>query len=403
MGVKLYADTATKELVVTLAPDVNDKVEINAQIDVWSDLEEDWESTLALRRHTFPVVAIGGQTISAGKLGTTYVLLDPWQIRPYEADHELIITGNLFTESALVNLVLPTVGAYTVTATRNLSTLVEVVETEAAAGGGSFDDLMTDRVAGSYGDAIHRILWKARGGISGAVRTESVDSLETDGTVTAIERTTDFTMTNDESVVFVSFWAKFQGLDTSDQCMLEFYEAGLYPRYKVWWDVSAKNFVLEFRTSSTAVSTNFASTLLPSTLRDGSDYPVDDTWMHLMFTCHDVTSYLWVNGVSVGQGTGGGVPTTAAITLMNCVIGSARTDLPMDSGSGIAQLRFHKGWTDGAAFYTSDKWSRDMDDTTETELWLGWPLIDDGVEITGSGIDLSLDGGTFGTYGLRLY
>ncbi len=129
MGAKLYADTTAKALVVTLAPDGNDEVRVNAQIDVWSDLIEDWEATLALRRFTFPLVAIGGQTISAGKLGTTYVLLDPWQIAPYEADHELVIDGNLFTESALTKLVLPTVGGFTVIVTRNLSTLVEVVET----------------------------------------------------------------------------------------------------------------------------------------------------------------------------------------------------------------------------------------------------------------------------------
>lgn len=129
MGAKLYADTTAKKLVVTLVPDGNDEVRVNVQIDVWSDLIEDWESTLALRRFTFPLVAIGGQTISAGKLGTTYVLLDPWQIAPYEADHELIIDGNLFTESALTKLILPTVGGYTVVGTRNLSTLVEVVET----------------------------------------------------------------------------------------------------------------------------------------------------------------------------------------------------------------------------------------------------------------------------------
>ena len=284
----------------------------------------------------------------------------------------------------------------------NAAGLVVVPSTESS---GSFDDLMGSRVEGSYGDAIHRILWKARGGISSAASTESVDSLETDGTVTAAERTTNFTMTNDESVVFVSFWAKFQGLDASDQCMFEFYEDSLYTRYKVWWDVSAKNFVFTFKDATEIRDITYPSTLLPSSLIDGSNYPVDDTWMHLFFTCHDSSEYMYVNGVLVGQGTnsGGWVPTTAAITTMNCVLGSARTDLPLDSGSSIAQLRFHKGWTDGSAFYGSDKWSRDMDDTTETELWLGWPLIDDGVEITGSGIDLSLDGGTFGTYGLKLY
>ena len=132
MGAKLYADTATKTLVVTLAPDVNGRVTINTQIDIWSDLIEDWESTLALRRFTFPLVAIGGVTISTGKLGTSYVLKEPWQIAPYEADHEFLIDGNLATELETTLLVLPTVGAFTVSAPRKVSTLVEVVETEAA-------------------------------------------------------------------------------------------------------------------------------------------------------------------------------------------------------------------------------------------------------------------------------
>lgn len=128
MGAKLYADTATKTLVVTQVPDGNGFVEINVGADVWSDLIEDWQSDLTLRGHTFPLVAIGGQTISAGKLGTTFVLLDPWHMHPYEADHTLNINGNLFTEIATTALVAPTVGAYTVTVARNLSTLVEVVE-----------------------------------------------------------------------------------------------------------------------------------------------------------------------------------------------------------------------------------------------------------------------------------
>lgn len=129
MGAKLYADTATKTLVITQAPDGNGFVNLNAQEEVWSDLIIDWESDLGLRKHTFPVVAIGGQIISSGKLGTTYVLLDPWHIHPYEADHVFNIDGNLFTELALTQLVAPTFGAYTVTVNRNLSTLVEVVET----------------------------------------------------------------------------------------------------------------------------------------------------------------------------------------------------------------------------------------------------------------------------------
>ena len=129
MGAKLYADTTNKVLVVTLAPDGNDRVYVNTQVDIWSDLIEDWESTLALRRFTFPVVAIGGQTISTGKLGTSYVLRDPWQIAPYEADHEFVIDGNLATELETTILVRASVGGYTVAAKEKVSTLVEVAET----------------------------------------------------------------------------------------------------------------------------------------------------------------------------------------------------------------------------------------------------------------------------------
>lgn len=129
MGAKLYADSANKKLVVTETPDGDGFIQLNVQVDVWSDLILDWESDLTLRGHTFPIVLIGAEEVSAGKLGSTYVLLTPWQIAPYEADHDFDISGNLFTESALTKLVQPTVGAYTVTVTRNLSTLVEVVET----------------------------------------------------------------------------------------------------------------------------------------------------------------------------------------------------------------------------------------------------------------------------------
>ena len=82
MGAKLYADTATKTLVLTASPDVNGFVSLNVQEEVWSDLIIDWQGTLGLRKHTYPLVAIGGQTISAGKLGTTYLLVDPWQVDP---------------------------------------------------------------------------------------------------------------------------------------------------------------------------------------------------------------------------------------------------------------------------------------------------------------------------------
>ena len=94
MGAKLNFNTATFKVEVTLAPDVDDLIYIDWDVDGWSDGILDWESSVVKRGHTFPIQAIGGQVTSGGKLGSTFLLLSPWQIQPYEADHEMIIEGN---------------------------------------------------------------------------------------------------------------------------------------------------------------------------------------------------------------------------------------------------------------------------------------------------------------------
>lgn len=176
MGAKLYADSSIKKLIMTEAPDINGFVYLNAQEEVWSDLIIDWENDATLRGHTFPVRAIGGDTISAGKLGTTYVLAEPWQIAPWEDDHDFVIDGNLFTELTLTKLVQPTAGPYTVTVTRNLSTLVEVVETAEASVIDAKLDLIADGVYGQkalidavdkYADPGYMILWDELGVLLG--------------------------------------------------------------------------------------------------------------------------------------------------------------------------------------------------------------------------------------------
>jgi hypothetical protein len=57
-------------------------------------------------------------------LGDSYILVNGWKIQPYEADHTLIIEGNLFPEAE--PLVVDSVGAYRIDVTRQVSTLVEV-------------------------------------------------------------------------------------------------------------------------------------------------------------------------------------------------------------------------------------------------------------------------------------
>ncbi len=133
MGAKLNWNTATFKCEVTIAPDVNDLINLDWDVDGWSDTVDDWQASVTKRGHTFPLIAIGGQTTSGGKLGSTFLLRDPWQIEPYEDNHEMIIEGNLFHENALTRLILPTAGAFTVTVNMQTSTLVEVVEALSAA------------------------------------------------------------------------------------------------------------------------------------------------------------------------------------------------------------------------------------------------------------------------------
>lgn len=59
--------------------------------------------------------AIGLDDLGGGLLVPAYVfLLDGWKVRPMEADHLLIIQGNLFTDDGS-NPIVPTLGNHRVT------------------------------------------------------------------------------------------------------------------------------------------------------------------------------------------------------------------------------------------------------------------------------------------------
>lgn len=61
---------------------------------------------------------VGGDPIGGGNSIASYYFLnnaDGWRIRPYEADYELVITGNLYAEDPLTTMIDPPLGDYTVT------------------------------------------------------------------------------------------------------------------------------------------------------------------------------------------------------------------------------------------------------------------------------------------------
>jgi hypothetical protein len=113
MAVHVDYDTDLRIIYVTTAP-VDDLVTIDVQIDLYSDMKEDWRSTPALNKFVLPIRSVGGDALPGSKtLGDTYFLADDWKIRPYEADHKLALNGNLFAEDG-TSVTVTTIGSYQV-------------------------------------------------------------------------------------------------------------------------------------------------------------------------------------------------------------------------------------------------------------------------------------------------
>jgi hypothetical protein len=101
-------------------------VSFDVQIDFYSDAKEHWLAGGLAMGFKFPIRVIGGDPVGGGTYaGDIYFLSDGWKIRPDEADHTLIITGGLFLDEGEVgNLIIPTVGDFTVVTIAERSNLV---------------------------------------------------------------------------------------------------------------------------------------------------------------------------------------------------------------------------------------------------------------------------------------
>lgn len=124
--VKFTVDTTNKLFVAK--PGIT---AFDVKIDLYSDAKEHWLAGGQVMGFLFPLRVIGGDPIGGGKFaGDLYFLRDGWKIRPDEADHTLLITGNLFLDDGEVgNLIVPTVGDFTVVTIAERSNLVLAVNT----------------------------------------------------------------------------------------------------------------------------------------------------------------------------------------------------------------------------------------------------------------------------------
>lgn len=127
--VKFTVDTTNKLFVAKAGITAFD-----VKIDLYSDAKEHWLVDNTAIGFDFPIRTIGGDPIGGGQFaGDLYFLTNGWQIRPDEADHQLLVSGNLFHDDA-IDVYVPTVGDFTVSVIAERSNLVLVVETAVPGG-----------------------------------------------------------------------------------------------------------------------------------------------------------------------------------------------------------------------------------------------------------------------------
>lgn len=128
MGVKVSFDSVNRIIQVTTAPVVingEDIIELDFQVDVYSDGKEDWLANEALRKLRFPIRAVGGDLRPGGAaLGDSYYLASDWKIAPYEGNHRFLVIGNVYSEDG-TNPFNRTIANYNVFLEREVSAIVE--------------------------------------------------------------------------------------------------------------------------------------------------------------------------------------------------------------------------------------------------------------------------------------
>ncbi|MFQ6062619.1 MAG: hypothetical protein ACE5J9_05530 [Methanosarcinales archaeon] len=128
MGAKVTFDGDNRLIIVN-----SGVTSLDVEVDLYSDGKEDWKTDPDLKKLRFPFRVIGGDPLGAGLNAGAYFFLQnqagaDWRIRPQEADHELVITGNLYAEDASLPIFVPTLGDYTVTIRLETSSLTQEKE-----------------------------------------------------------------------------------------------------------------------------------------------------------------------------------------------------------------------------------------------------------------------------------
>lgn len=113
MATHFTADPVNKLIIITTAP-TGGELSLDVRRDIYSALKADWLNDNNLNKYRFPITPLGGEALVGGlSVGAFYFLEYGWRIRPYEADHRLLLDGNLFTREE-EPVTVPTIGNFNV-------------------------------------------------------------------------------------------------------------------------------------------------------------------------------------------------------------------------------------------------------------------------------------------------
>jgi hypothetical protein len=140
-----------------------DSAQISAD-EIWSRWV-DWVSTSDNARFLPAMRNVGGDPLSdTKKLGITFFLINGWRVRPMEANHRLILDGNLYTDPSGFSPFVPTVGNYNVVVEMQVSNLTDVT----ASNLGDVSDAVwnaeipANPIAGTWASLLKKVLTVAK-------------------------------------------------------------------------------------------------------------------------------------------------------------------------------------------------------------------------------------------------
>ena len=124
-------DAATSRIIL-------DSTSVTAS-EIWSRWV-DWQATGDNSKYPVAFTQVGGDDLGSGLFIPVYMFLqNGWRVRPMEANHTLIITGNLFVQGGGVPLV-QTLGAFNVSAQYTVPVQAQGISTSGG-GGATADDV----------------------------------------------------------------------------------------------------------------------------------------------------------------------------------------------------------------------------------------------------------------------